>query len=406
MSTRTETMPLSDDEVAYLVGRGGQTKFRLENFSLARLNIDKDSAELTGTDDALERARLAIKITLQQRNGGRIDIDFQDMEERKDVETLDVPVPAVGFLLGSKGATLRKMEEKHRVFMFFDNDRKRDGKHGPSKRLYIVGPDRARDSALEESEEVVNFKMGTGGGRRPAIVDNRDQGGRGGPPPRYDDRGGGRYSDDRRDYDRGRGYDERDRGVPLLRHSTPQPTPPLRHSTPLLRPSTLLPTPLRHSALPPMRAAMRAARAVGLFAALPRHRPPPPDGRGGEGRPRLRLCPMRHHHRATGAGMTTGATTTAASATATMSATGAPRGNRDDTLSAARPPCPRRRPPAPGLTRPAWAGTTTAAATTATTAAAKRRAERGARPPARTPSLCMAGAWWRERRSWRRRPRS
>jgi len=205
-------MPLSDDEVAYLVGRGGQTKFRLENFSLARLNIDKDSAELTGTDDALERARLAIKITLQQRNGGRIDIDFQDMEERKDVETLDVPVPAVGFLLGSKGATLRKMEEKHRVFMFFDNDRKRDGKHGPSKRLYIVGPDRARDSALEESEEVVNFKMGTGGGRRPAIVDNRDQGGRGGPPPRYDDRGGGRYSDDRRDYDRGRGYDERDRG--------------------------------------------------------------------------------------------------------------------------------------------------------------------------------------------------
>eukprot|EP00315_Gephyrocapsa_oceanica_P012683 CAMPEP_0185284340 /NCGR_PEP_ID=MMETSP1363-20130426/1026_1 /TAXON_ID=38817 /ORGANISM="Gephyrocapsa oceanica, Strain RCC1303" /LENGTH=392 /DNA_ID=CAMNT_0027880049 /DNA_START=63 /DNA_END=1239 /DNA_ORIENTATION=- len=191
MSTRTETMPLSDDEVAYLVGRGGQTKFRLENFSLARLNIDKDSAELMGTDDALERARLAIKITLQQRNGGRIDIDFQDMEDRKDVETLDVPVPAVGFLLGSKGATLRKMEEKHRVFMFFDNDRKRDGKHGPSKRLYIVGPDRARDSALEESEEVVNYKMGTGGGRRPAIVDNRDQGGRGGPPPRYDDHGGG-----------------------------------------------------------------------------------------------------------------------------------------------------------------------------------------------------------------------
>ena len=53
-------MPLSDDEVAYLVGRGGQTKFRLENFSLARLNIDKDSAELMGTDDALERARRAV----------------------------------------------------------------------------------------------------------------------------------------------------------------------------------------------------------------------------------------------------------------------------------------------------------------------------------------------------------
>ena len=279
-------MPLSDDEVAYLVGRGGQTKFRLENFSLARLNIDKDSAELMGTDDALERARrapscapapaarprtarpparasrrLAIKITLQQRNGGRIDIDFQDMEDRKDVSApassrhaahaahvsrrprardghaAPLPPPARPPLARAPGRDARRARAGGRVpARLQGRDAAQDGgeaprlhvlrqrpqarrwapptpaahppppprgrtrarpphpagKHGPSKRLYIVGPDRARDSALEESEEVVNYKMGTGGGRRPAIVDNRDQGGRGGPPPRYDDHGGGR----------------------------------------------------------------------------------------------------------------------------------------------------------------------------------------------------------------------
>ena len=35
-----DRVPLSDQDVAYLVGRSGQTRIRLENFSGARLNID------------------------------------------------------------------------------------------------------------------------------------------------------------------------------------------------------------------------------------------------------------------------------------------------------------------------------------------------------------------------------
>ena len=104
-------------------------------------------------------AKLAIAITLQQRNGGKVEVDFDDLEEREDVSTFDVPKETVGFLLGAKGAqlrprarervrrsrpacrswcrslfcppgsTLRAMETKHRVFMFFNNDRMRQGKH-------------------------------------------------------------------------------------------------------------------------------------------------------------------------------------------------------------------------------------------------------------------------------------
>jgi len=145
----TDRIPLSEMDVAYLVGKEGQTRIRLENFSGARLSIDRDAAEVSGSPEERELATLAIRITLQQRNGGKVDVDFDELEDRRDVSTLDVPQKTVGFLLGAKGATLRKMESEHRVFMFFDNDNVRSGKHGPSKRLYVIGTGASRDSALE-----------------------------------------------------------------------------------------------------------------------------------------------------------------------------------------------------------------------------------------------------------------
>ena len=119
-----ERIPLTDQDVAYLVGRGGQTRIRLENFSGARLNIDRDAAEVlqaadtlparrshtaalssqvSGSPDERALARLAIDITLQQRNGGKVETDFGDLESRDDVSTFDVPKETVGFLLGAKG---------------------------------------------------------------------------------------------------------------------------------------------------------------------------------------------------------------------------------------------------------------------------------------------------------------
>jgi len=168
---------------------------------------------VSGSPEERELATLAIRITLQQRNGGKVDVDFGDLEDRDDVSTLDVPQKTVGFLLGSKGGTLRKMESEHRVFMFFDNDNVRSGKHGPSKRLYVIGTRMARDKALDEAEDVVRYKL-TGESRgRPNDQGPRDsysQRERAPLPqrPRYDDRD--RY-DDRPRYDERPRYDNRDR---------------------------------------------------------------------------------------------------------------------------------------------------------------------------------------------------
>ena len=129
-----ERIPLSDQDVAYLVGRSGATRMRLERFSGARLNIDKDTAEVMGSNEERSLAKLAISITLQQRNGGQVTTDFDDLEEREDVSTFDVPKETVGFLLGAKGSTLRQMETNHKVFMFFNNDKIRQGKHVRNRR--------------------------------------------------------------------------------------------------------------------------------------------------------------------------------------------------------------------------------------------------------------------------------
>ena len=247
-----ERINLSDQDVAYLVGRNGATRQRLEAFSGCRLNIDRDCAEVEGSPESRELAKLAIKITLQQRSGGVINVNFDDIELREDVSTFDVPKDTVGFLLGKQGFTLRQMETKYRVFMFFNNDRLRQGKHGECKRLYVIGRRQNREDALDEAEDVVRYKL-TGesrngsrppprgpapGGPPPPRYDDRepryDDRDRGPPPPRYDDRDRGppppRYDDRRYDEPRGRYADEhdRDRGPPPPRYERERDYPPPR----------------------------------------------------------------------------------------------------------------------------------------------------------------------------------
>ena len=126
--SRKEIISLENDDVAYLVGRSGGTKLRLERFSGARVNVDGSAAEIEGTEQQRARAKLAISITLQQRDHGTVKVNFDDLEKRDDVATFDVPKETVGFLLGAKGSTLRQLETDHKVFMFFNNERIREGK--------------------------------------------------------------------------------------------------------------------------------------------------------------------------------------------------------------------------------------------------------------------------------------
>eukprot|EP00658_Telonema_sp_P-2_P024063 TRINITY_DN19658_c0_g1_i1.p1 TRINITY_DN19658_c0_g1~~TRINITY_DN19658_c0_g1_i1.p1 ORF type:complete len:272 (+),score=38.04 TRINITY_DN19658_c0_g1_i1:203-1018(+) len=167
-------IPLDDSEVAYLLGRGGQTKQRLANFSGAMLefggNNEDKVGQIWGNEKQRELAKLAIDITLQQRKNGSVHVDFDELESRKDCSSLEVPLSCVGFVLGAKGNTLRSLETKSKTFMFFDNDNVRDDK----KRLYVLGEDRNREEAVKECEDVIRFKM-TGQSNRGPPRDRRDR---------------------------------------------------------------------------------------------------------------------------------------------------------------------------------------------------------------------------------------
>ena len=54
---------------------------------------------MLGSPKERELATLAINITLQQRNGGKVNADFMDLEAREDVAIIDVPKMAVGLSL-------------------------------------------------------------------------------------------------------------------------------------------------------------------------------------------------------------------------------------------------------------------------------------------------------------------
>jgi len=158
-------MKLEGEAVAYVLGRDGTTKRRLEKCSGCELEVGDDKITVYGSPEERKMGMFFIEVTLQQRNR-KMTLDFEELARRENCETLDVPTECVGFVLGNRGATLRAFEDQSSAYMVFDNDRTRDGK----KRLYVLGPRRARAKARALVEEAVQFRL-----RK-----DRDGGGRGG----------------------------------------------------------------------------------------------------------------------------------------------------------------------------------------------------------------------------------
>ena len=198
----TDTFSLESRDCAYLIGRGGETRARLEKFSGATFSVDNNVLKITGNPGQRDRAKIATDIVLMQRTGenNTMDVDFLKMRERPDVSTLDIPCMRIGFLLGKKASSLRKIEAKHGVWAVLDQT---EIKHqfGPCKRLHVIGELQHRNDCLSEIYEIVHEKYSellpskpTGQTSPPQENYGRD--------PRYD----GYYSaDDRRsNYNYGR----------------------------------------------------------------------------------------------------------------------------------------------------------------------------------------------------------
>jgi len=176
-----DTFYLRDDDVAYALGKGGQTRMKLAKSSGCILQYVGNYACMAGIGKERKRCREFLQWLLGQRRGS---ITVSDTDRRDDCTEVHVPNNVKGWVTGNRGSELRRIEQETDTFLFMALD-----KHG-DERLLILGVnagDRMSDLGRVKAERLVNDLVQ----ERLRNVDN--------------DRGGG-YGRGRRDSrDRGRG---------------------------------------------------------------------------------------------------------------------------------------------------------------------------------------------------------
>jgi len=143
----TDTMTFQDDELSYALGKQGSTRKKLERSSAAIVQYVGHNALFSGTRAERKRAKEYMKWLFEQLEG---PVYVDGWQDREDCTVVDVPRECVGYITGTRRATLATMEEEWGVFMFFMNksDDKGKGKgKNETELLIIFGAQRDRRGA-------------------------------------------------------------------------------------------------------------------------------------------------------------------------------------------------------------------------------------------------------------------
>lgn len=118
VEVQTETLNIEEDDAAFILGKGGKTKGKIERVSGAQIELIEEGPvlEVTGTDKQRVAAFRYIGCVLQQRRG---DVILKEEDVMEDCTVLAVPQQAVAFVTGRGGNHLRTLEESHGVLMVF-----------------------------------------------------------------------------------------------------------------------------------------------------------------------------------------------------------------------------------------------------------------------------------------------
>eukprot|EP00854_Cymbomonas_tetramitiformis_P011146 gene11146-13168_t len=177
----TDTLQLSDTELAYALGRNGTTRRKLARAAGCIIEYVGNIAFFSGTRVERERANQYLQWLLKQRSGG---VRVEDSSRRDDVTVLHVPQNCMGTVAGNRGATLREVEEETGTFCFIARDDRGD------EQLYIFSWD---DDLRARADQMLNniIKDALSQGRRGRSPDyDRGYGGGG---DRYGGGGKGGY---------------------------------------------------------------------------------------------------------------------------------------------------------------------------------------------------------------------
>mmetsp|Transcript_5446 Transcript_5446/g.8789 ORF Transcript_5446/g.8789 Transcript_5446/m.8789 type:complete len:325 (+) Transcript_5446:40-1014(+) len=113
-----DTMKITDDDAAFILGKGGKTKDKIARVSEAEIELfERDLIlEIRGSKLQRRRAKKYSEGVMAQRTGPvSVTEDYDD----GDLTMLQVPQETVGFVTGRGGNFLRTIEEEWCTLMFF-----------------------------------------------------------------------------------------------------------------------------------------------------------------------------------------------------------------------------------------------------------------------------------------------
>merc|ERR1719350_2179745 len=133
-----DTMKISDDDAAFILGKGGKTKEKVARVSEAEIELfERDLIlEIRGSKMQRRRAKKYAEGVMAQRTG---PVNISDDYDDGDLTMLLVPQEAVGFVTGRAGNFLRTIEEEWCTLMFFVEAGVKGGRSKDYEKLAIFG---------------------------------------------------------------------------------------------------------------------------------------------------------------------------------------------------------------------------------------------------------------------------
>lgn len=155
-----DVLKVSEDDAAFILGRGGKTKHKIARVSGAQLELHErnSTVEIYGDDESRRRARKYIDLVRAQRVG---PVHVDESSNDGDMTLISVPSSCVGFVTGSQGNFLRTCEEEWGTLMFFC-DYQGGGpldSYGGSEKLAIFGTLWARCGAELKVMAAIETKL-------------------------------------------------------------------------------------------------------------------------------------------------------------------------------------------------------------------------------------------------------
>jgi len=170
-----DTMKITDDDAAFILGKGGKTKEKISRVAEAEIELfERDLVlEIRGSKLQRRRAKKYAEGVMAQRTG---PVHITEEYDDDDLTMLLVPQEAVGFVTGRAGNFLRSIEEEWVTLMFFCEVDASRGRNKEYEKLAIFGSVRGRRGAELKVLSAVETKVPGYFGKIKEEVVTRDKG--------------------------------------------------------------------------------------------------------------------------------------------------------------------------------------------------------------------------------------